>query len=86
MESAINIALWLLVIYVMYNAAKFLAVFALKKTDAWYYAKGKAMARKAIAGDVPLSELRLFAEINLDITESQLEAFNVGVDEMDSNQ
>ena len=86
MESAITIALWLAAFYVIYNVTKFLAVLALKKTDAWYYAKGKAMARKAIAGDVPLSEIRLFARIKLDMTESQLKAFNLGVDKMDGDE
>ena len=81
METAINIALWLLVIYVMYNAAKFLVVSALKKTDMWYQAKGQRMARKAIAGDVPLSELRSFAKTKLGMTDSQLKAFNDGVDQ-----
>ena len=54
---------------------------ALKKTDMWYQVKGQRMARTAITGDVPLSELRLFARTKLGMTESQLKAFNDGVDQ-----
>jgi len=82
MESAINIALCLIVIYVMYNAAKFLVVSALKKTDMWYQAKGQRMAREAIANDIPVSSIRLFARSNMNnMTDSQLKAFNDGVDQ-----